>query len=188
MDKENHFFVIFFYGLQVQWKNSLWNCTNMENLEIPYKTKLFTVKKSTIPNSGVGLFANKKFLKGESLGPYGGKLLTEVECNKEKYAPYLGHMVDLTNIENAKPFVAIHPPPKMVLRYINHSPKMINGKKITGKKSTNVRFSTMDKKPFIEMICTRDIEVGDEIFLNYGRGFTQMFLSMNKDLLKFYST
>ena len=151
-----------------------------------YQTKDFTVRRSQVPNAGYGLYVNRPFQKGESLGPYKGKLLTMEECNQDKYLPLWGHMLDMTGIEGIEPYVALHPSISMVLRYINHAPTSLNGKKISGKKSINVEFNQIDRHPYIEIRAIRDIESGDEVFLNYGKGFTNMFMRMNKDLKNFY--
>jgi hypothetical protein len=149
------------------------------------ETKDFIVKKSHLPDAGLGLFAKRTFHKGESLGPYKGQLLTMDECHKESLLPLWGHMIDIEHIAKAKPFVAIHPSQKMVLRYINHAPGTVDGKKVKGKKALNVEFGEIPQPPFIEILATRLIEPGDEIYLYYGPGFSQMFLK-NQKLKEFY--
>lgn len=149
------------------------------------ETKDFIVKESHLPDAGLGLFAKRSFKKGESLGPYKGQLLTMEECKKENLIPLWGHMIDIEHIKKAKPFVAIHPSKKMALRYINHAPSTVDGKKIKGKKGINVEFNEISEPPYIEIITTKEVEKGDEFYLYYGPGFSQMFLK-NKKLKEYY--
>lgn len=156
-----------------------------KNSEILFKSKSLYVKKSNLPDAGLGLFAGIPFKRGESLGPYNGKLLTMEECNKERYLPLWGHMLDMTNIEGIEPYVALHPSKSMILRFINHAPGSVDGKKIKGKLGVNVEFSKIDIHPFIEIRATKDILKDAEIYLNYGPGFSKLFLQ-NSNLKKFY--
>ncbi|MDX1961465.1 MAG: SET domain-containing protein-lysine N-methyltransferase [Leptospiraceae bacterium] len=149
------------------------------------ENKNFIVKKSLIPNAGLGLFTKRKFKKGESLGKYDGELLTEEECDR-RYSEQ-DHVLDLSNAKrNLFPKVYLYPPKKMLLRYINHAPVSIDGKKIRGKKSYNVDFNEIDEYPYVEIIAIKDIEVGDEIYLTYGAYFTKQYVSGNEKAKKFY--
>lgn len=151
---------------------------------VVFQTKDFIVKKSLLPGAGLGLFANRDFKKGESLGPYKGKLLTMKECYMEKYLPHWSHMLDIEHLGKGN-YVAIHPPKNMLLRYINHAPTQVNGKKIKGKKSINVAFSEISEPPYIEIVAIKNIEKGDEFFLYYGPGFSRSYLN-NPKLREFY--
>ena len=151
-----------------------------KNSEVLFKSKSLYVKKSNLPDAGLGLFALIPFKRGESLGPYNGKLLTMEECNRENYLPLWGHMLDMTNIEGIEPYVALHPSKTMILRFINHAPGSVDGKKIKGKLGVNVEFSKMDKHPYIEILAIKDIAKDSEIYLNYGPGFSKLFLQNSK--------
>lgn len=153
--------------------------------EIILKTKKLYVMKSNLPDAGFGLFTFFPIKKGESLGPYKGKLLTMEQCYEERYFHLWSHMLDLTNIDGIEPYVAIHPPETMILRYINHAPGSVDGKKIGGKWGVNVEFSRMDAYPYIEILAIKDIDANSELFLNYGPGFSKKFLN-NPKLKKFY--
>ncbi|MCB1176271.1 MAG: hypothetical protein KDK36_01715 [Leptospiraceae bacterium] len=155
----------------------------MKNSKILLQTKDFIVKPSKLPGAGMGLFANRDFKKGESLGPYKGKLLTLKEC--DKYEELWGHMIDITMIDGVKPYAAIHPSESMPLRFINHAPITVNKIKIKGKNSINVEFNEINKKPFIEVRAIKGIAKGDEFYLYYGSGFSQMFLQ-NPKLKAYY--
>lgn len=152
--------------------------------KIIFQTKDFIVKKSLLPEAGLGLFANRDFKKGESLGPYKGKLLTMEECYKEKYLPYWSHMLDIEHLKKGK-YVAIHPPKRMLLRYINHAPSKVNGKKVKGKKAINVEFSEIPDPPYIEIVTIKEVKKGDEFYLYYGPGFSKSYLN-NPKLKEFY--
>ena len=153
--------------------------------KILFKTKKLYVMKSQLPEAGLGLYTYFQIKKGESLGGYKGKLLTLEECKQEKYLPLWGHMLDLSNIEKIYPYVAIHPSKNMVLRYINHAPDTVDGKKVKGKWAVNVFFSEIEEFPYIEIVAKRDIDANSEIFLNYGPGFSNLFLK-NQKLRNFY--
>jgi uncharacterized protein len=156
-----------------------------ENRKVLLKSKTLYVKKSNLPDAGMGLFAGKTFKKGESLGAYKGKLLTMEECLRESYLPLWGHMLDMTNIEGIEPYVALHPSKTMILRFINHAPGSVDGVKIKGKLGVNVEFSKIDIHPYIEIKTTKEISKDSEIYLNYGPGFSKMFLQ-NQKLKDYY--
>lgn len=143
-----------------------------------YQSKDFTVKNSNIPGAGFGLFANRDFEKGETLGEYKGKLITKEEGDKcEKRGIDCSHMLDIIGL-NVPPYSYIHPNKKMLLGYINHAPKKINGLKVEFKKSPNVILQNIEKPPYVIVISIRKIEKGDEIYLNYGSYFTKQFLKI----------
>jgi SET domain-containing protein len=156
-----------------------------KKIEILFKSKALYVKNSNLPDAGLGLFALKAFKKGESLGPYNGKLLTMKECEEEKYLPLWGHMLDMTNIEGIEPYVALHPSKTMILRFINHAPNTIDGKKLRPEHRVNVEFSKIETHPYIEIKAIKDIDKDSEIYLNYGPGFSKLFLQ-NEKLRNFY--
>ncbi len=155
----------------------------MKDKNVLIETKDFIVKKSILPGAGMGLFANRNFKKGESLGPYKGRLLTMEQCEKIREA--WGHMLDMTMIEGIEPYVALHPSEKMPLRFINHAPVTVEKKKIKGKKAINVEFNRIPELPYIEIRTTKAVAKGEEFYLYYGAGFSQMFLQ-NQKLKEFY--
>ena len=107
------------------------------------------------------------------------------ECKQEKYLPLWSHMLDMTNIDGIEPYVALHPSKTMILRFINHAPNSINGKKLNPKHRVNVEFSKIEIHPYIEIKTIKDIAKDSEIYLNYGPGFSRMFLR-NEKLRNFY--
>ncbi|MCP5495240.1 MAG: SET domain-containing protein-lysine N-methyltransferase [Leptospiraceae bacterium] len=147
-----------------------------------YTTKNFFVQKSNIPESGLGLFANRQFKKDEILGDYKGKLLTLEDCDNYKDQ---SHMVDITELKNIK-YAAIQPGKKMLLRYINHAPSTVNGKRVKGKKAHNVKFKNLEEYPYVQIQAIKDIDKNDEIYLNYGASFSKLFLRNDK-IRDFYS-
>lgn len=148
--------------------------------DIKYKNKHFFVKESKIPGAGMGLFANREFSKGEELGIYKGKLLTIEEC--DRYENW-DHMLDITD---RHPYVSLYPAKNMLLRYINHSPAKIKGFQVPHHKSPNVKFAEFDSPPFVKIIATKDIARNQEIYLNYGSFYTNLFLRNNEKLLNYY--
>lgn len=168
--------------LSVEYRNYQYeNDERIAMKKILYKNKDFTVKESSVPGAGYGLFANREFQKDEELGIYEGKLLDNEQAAKiEDQA----HMLDITGF---KPNITtIYPSKKMMLGYINHCPATIDGAKLKGKKSPSVKFAHIKEPPYIKIVATRKIEAGEEIYLNYGRYFTTLFLKDNPKQKQFY--
>ncbi|MEM7180060.1 MAG: SET domain-containing protein-lysine N-methyltransferase [Spirochaetota bacterium] len=148
---------------------------------ILYQSKDFIVKPSNIPHSGYGLFARRSFAKGEVLGPYKGRLISEAEGQKlEDRGVDCSHMLDITAMDYNGGFAYIHPPKKMLLGYINHAPVTVKGKKIFGKKAYNVIFDELTSEPYVQITATKTITAGDEVYLNYGAYFSRLYLKTEK--------
>lgn len=152
-----------------------------QNTEPLFKSKDFIVKKSNIPNAGYGLFANRSFRDGEVLGIYRGKLISAEEGEKlEDKGVDCSHMLDISGLDVEGGYTYIHPNRKMLLGYINHAPATIDRKKIYGKKAYNVIFDEINIPPYIQITAIKDIDKGDEIYLNYGAYFTRLYLKSEK--------
>lgn len=114
----------------------------------------FLVKKSSIEGIGVGLFAKTTIYKGETIGRYTGKIITDAQSNRE---PYLSSHYILWICKNHS--IVAEGASASYTRFINHKDK------------PNARFvvSTRWKKARVEAI--KKISSGEEIFLNYGPYF-----------------
>lgn len=111
----------------------------------------FDIRESSIPGIGLGLFARDTIYKGDSIGPYTGKVITDQQAGR---APYVNSLYILWICRDH--WVVGEGEAASYTRYINHSDK------------PNSRFvvSTRWKKARIEAI--RRIRSGDEIFVDYG--------------------
>lgn len=119
------------------------------------------VKRSTIPNSGKGLFTKKFIPKGTRIVEYKGKKTTwkdvDIDEGKNGYIYYINrkHVID------AKPF------PKYLGRYANDAQGMSRVKGV----SNNCRYmADMDTlRVYIEAV--KDISAGGEILVQYGKEY-----------------
>jgi SET domain-containing protein len=114
----------------------------------------FLIKKSSIKGIGLGLFAKKRIYKGETIGGYTGKIISDAQANRE---PYLSSHYVLWICKNYS--IVAEGVSASYTRYINH------------KDNPNARFvvSTRWKKARVEAI--KRINSGEEIFLDYGPWF-----------------
>ncbi len=109
------------------------------------------VQSSTIPDAGLGLFSLERVDAGVTIGEYTGDVIDSAF-----------NVVRLRNIDyvastgGASWVDAIHRP-EVKMRYICHHPK---------KEKRNVQFRDEGSRKFVETI--RPINVGEEIFLDYG--------------------
>ena len=114
----------------------------------------YTIKKSTIPNSGNGAFTNIFLPKGKTIGEYMGKRLTSQQYNKSKNEDYSWELsspngpfyIDATDIKTSN-----------WLRYFNDSRK---------NKTTNIEPYQYRGKLYYRTI--KNINPGSELFVSYG--------------------
>lgn len=121
---------------------------------IVYAEKDFIVKPSSVPGIGMGLFTKQALYKGDTVGYYAGKIITDDEAESPKYidSKYLlwickdwwiygeGRQSNYT-------------------RYINHSDKP-NAELVTSVRWKTARFRVI-----------KAIPEGGEIFFNYGKDY-----------------
>lgn len=144
-------------------------CTKHSLIGIPYcwihlqYNHYLKIKKSTIPNGGLGLFAfNKKagdnpiFKKGEKIIQYVGENIDLEELN-ERYNKYTGPYAIQVN-KNLYIDAALE---RGVGSLINHK----------NKSNTNCEFMNSNKKKEIWIRATKNIYHDQELFLNYGRDY-----------------
>lgn len=122
------------------------------------KNKKVVVKKSSIKNAGLGVFAVSTIEKGEKIGEYTGKIVTVKDYSGLKNTEYC-FQVSI----NGKP-----------LHYIDGNrkywPSLINGAKTkTQMKLVNVMSYQYRKKIFLKAL--RSIKPGEELILDYGKSY-----------------
>eukprot|EP00941_MAST-03F_sp_MAST-3F-sp1_P000327 g327.t1 len=113
------------------------------------------VLKSLIPDAGFGLFVKKPFEKGSIICEYTGILLRTKEALRIKDKSYLMRL-------GPQAYVDARETLEVYARYINDC-----GNKFL----YNVEF---DKKPDLGkayVIAKRDIQPGEELFVNYGKWY-----------------
>lgn len=154
----------------------------------------FIVKKSTIPNAGVGVFALKKFKKGQILGEYRGKSFSqqcELPLPPPKHDDWMYAYCDdknntifgnneMSRINDIVDFRQLTPEETMMMDREKKIPLI--------RKEYNVEF--VENKGIIHIVAEKDLEINDELFIDYGyeywlRLFQEFgFLSNYNHLLK----
>ena len=121
--------------------------------------KQLVVKKSTIPNSGKGLFTKKFIPKGTRIVEYKGKISAwrdvKDEDGRNGYIFYVNrnHVIDALPVKSA------------LARYANDARGLV---RIKGVKN-NCDYITYGKKAYIE--SKKDISAGEEILVDYGTDY-----------------
>lgn len=121
--------------------------------------KQLYVKKSTIPDSGKGLFTRKFIPKGTRIVEYKGKITSWKEVADEDGKNGYIFYVNRNHVINALPTK------KALARYANDARGL---KRITGLVN-NCDYITDGLKAYIE--SKRDIPAGAEIFVDYGKDY-----------------
>ena len=121
--------------------------------------KQLFVKKSTIPDSGKGLFTKKFIPKGTRIVEYKGRISAwkdvKDEDGKNGYIFYVtrNHVINALPVKSA------------LARYANDARGLVRIKGLTN----NCDYITDGKKAYIE--SKRDIPAGGEIFVDYGADY-----------------
>ena len=111
----------------------------------------FEVRPSSIPGIGYGLFARTRIRKGDMIGHYTGKQLTEEEANSEPYVNSR-YLVWICNDW----YVDAEGPRGNYTRYINHSA------------TPNTELLTSVRWRTAAIRALKRIEPGEELFFDYG--------------------
>ena len=123
------------------------------------------VKKSSIPNAGLGLFATRVILPGQRITKYSGRIISQSEA-KASSSSYLLHV-------NSRACLDAEGPGHMVGRFTNEG--VVSGKE------NNARFGssqlyywcTKSNRPWVPVIATKKILPGEEVFASYGNQVTR---------------
>jgi SET domain-containing protein len=121
--------------------------------------KQLFVKKSTIPNSGKGLFTKKFIPKGTRIVEYKGKVSSWKEVKDEDGKNgYIFYITRNNVIDALKTLSAL-------ARYANDAKGLTRVKGLVN----NCDYITDGKKAYIE--SKKDIPAGSEIFVDYGKDY-----------------
>ncbi|TGL45949.1 SET domain-containing protein [Leptospira perdikensis] len=121
---------------------------------VVYAEKDFIVKPSSVPNIGMGLFTKQTLYKGDTVGYYMGKIITDEQAESNKYvdSKYLLWICkDWWIYGEGRE--------SNYTRYINHSSKP-NAELITSVRWKTARFKVV-----------KTIPEGTEIFFDYGKDY-----------------
>ncbi|HYG04465.1 MAG TPA: SET domain-containing protein-lysine N-methyltransferase, partial [Chryseosolibacter sp.] len=121
--------------------------------------KQLFVKKSTIPNSGKGLFTKKPIPKGTKIVEYKGRISTWNEVKDEDGKNGYIFYVNRNHVIDGKPHLSAF------ARYANDARGLTRVKGIVN----NCDYVIDGKKAYIE--SKRDIPSGAEIFVDYGKDY-----------------
>lgn len=119
------------------------------------------VKRSKLPRAGKGLFTTKAIKKDSRVIEYKGEIITwkeydkRVEENKDGYLFYI----------NKNRCIDAYPTPHYKARYANDANGLV---RVKGLKN-NCEYQIFDNKCYI--IALRDIKAGEEIFVDYTKGY-----------------
>lgn len=119
------------------------------------------LKKSTIPNAGLGLFTDKAIKKGDTVIEYTGEIVTWPEALKRDKKGKGGYVFHITD----KHCIDAYPVPDALAKYANDARGF---SRVKGKKNNSV-YETRKKQAFI--VATRNIDAGEEIFVWYGADY-----------------
>jgi SET domain-containing protein len=119
------------------------------------------VKNSQLPNAGKGLFTDKPIKKGEKIIEYKGEIINWKEYERRVARDEGGY---LFHINNNWCIDAYHTP-QYKARYANDARGLTRVKGLTN----NSVYEEEGNKCFIK--ATRDIEAGEEIFVNYTKEY-----------------
>lgn len=118
--------------------------------------KQLFVKKSTIPNSGKGLFTKKSIPKGTRVVEYKGRISSWKDVKDEDGKNGYIFYVNRNHVINALPVKSA------LARYANDARGLVRIKGLTN----NCDYVTEGKRAFIE--SKKEIPAGSEIFVDYG--------------------
>jgi uncharacterized protein len=118
--------------------------------------KALTVKTSTVPGAGKGLFTKKFIPKGSKVVEYKGRIIVWKEVDNDN--PYI-YYVKRNHVIDARPYK------KALARYANDARGLFSPKGVRN----NSKYAEYGLKVFIEAI--KDIMPGEEILVPYGKEY-----------------
>jgi uncharacterized protein len=119
------------------------------------------VKKSSLPNAGKGLFTDQAIKKGTKIIEYKGEIIDWKEYEKRVLEDKDGYLFYISKTR----CIDAYPTPQHKARYANdaHGLSRVKGKK------NNSSYQVFDNKCYI--VAEKDIEAGEEIFVNYTKEY-----------------
>lgn len=121
--------------------------------------KQLVVKKSTIPDSGKGLFTKKEIKKGERIVEYKGKITAWKDVNHDDGRNGYIYYITRNHVIDARRYL------KSLARYANDASGTQRVKGIVN----NAEYINDGKRAYIE--ATKNIPAGAEIFVKYGKEY-----------------
>lgn len=119
------------------------------------------VKKSQLPNAGKGLFTSRPIKKGEKIIEYKGEIIDWKEYEKRVAEDKDGYLFFI----NKKHCIDAFATPQHKARYANDAAGLSRVKGLRN----NANYDIFDNKCFI--VASRNIEAGEEIFVNYTKDY-----------------
>jgi SET domain-containing protein len=120
-----------------------------------------TVKKSTLPKAGKGLFTDKPFKKDSKIIEYKGEIIDWKEYEKRVLESKDGYLFFI----NKKRCIDAWDTPQHKARYANDAEGL---SRVKGLKN-NCTYQIFDNKCYI--VAERDIKAGEEIFVDYTKDY-----------------
>jgi hypothetical protein len=153
---------------------------NLVRVEPRYERQT-AVRPSQIPHGGDGLFAVVKIKSGETVGIYGGRLVSDADCPKdESYVVIL----DECALGKTKPYLYVDGKPSDAhVTRANFAPFSING---TETHFQDARIDTLCDYPYVRYVATRDIKAGEEIWTSYGDEYDYDRFMQDKEVQRFF--
>jgi SET domain-containing protein len=124
-------------------------------------TKDLIVKRSTLPQSGKGLFTKRDIKKGERFVEYLGEIVTEKELDRRAEKDIYGYAFYISKNRCIDAFYT----PNELARYANDAQGI---SKIKGLKN-NCSYVVYKNSGWIE--AQKNIKAGEEIFVSYGKEY-----------------
>src|ERR1043166_7670455 len=115
------------------------------------------VKKSQLAGCGLGLYTDKPIRKDSKIIEYRGEIITWKEYGKRGKEDKDGYLFYI----NSKRCIDAYPTPQYKARYANDAEGLVKRKGL----KNNSSYEIFGDKCFI--VADRDIEAGEEIFVNY---------------------
>ncbi|HYO21776.1 MAG TPA: SET domain-containing protein-lysine N-methyltransferase [Flavisolibacter sp.] len=120
--------------------------------------KELEIKESTIPGAGKGLFTKTAISKGTKIVEYKGTITTWNAVRRDATNAYI-YYVKPNYVIDARDH------PKSLARYVNDAKGLVK----TKGRTNNAKFSKDGLRVFV--VAIKDIEAGEEIFVEYGKGY-----------------
>lgn len=118
------------------------------------ENKKLVIAESLMPNTGYGLFARENIQRNENLGEYRGQRIDREEAQR-RTSPFIAQL---------SRDVAIDP------AVGGNEMRFINSPAGSGLR-TNTRFQRRKKPPRLDVVATKNIHAGQELYLGYGSAY-----------------
>lgn len=139
--------------------------SNTSNIET---NEFTTIEPSRIPGAGMGVYSKKFIPSNTIIGDYKGKFLTDEEywklVNSDQWHYVMG--LDECSYKYTKGIKYIDGRFGNFTTRINYAPTEFQ----------NVKFQKICEAPYVNVVSTKDIQAGDEIYVDYGPNYIYDFM------------